>query len=101
MHRHSVLLLLTVSVVLLPAIARAEEAVQGTTPEELAQLQLPQPTEVSVALLPFWDYKNLPRHVEVCRDHLSRYFSREGFTLVPPGLVSGVPAVHRGQSCGL
>jgi len=69
-----------------------EESVQGTTVDELAQLQLPAPCEVTVALLPFWDYKNLPRHTEVCRDHLHRYFTREGFRVVPPALVTAVVA---------
>jgi len=63
---------------------------QGTTVDELAQLQLPPPSEVTVALLPFSDYKNLTRHTEVCRHHLHRYFTREGFRVVPPGLVTAV-----------
>ncbi len=63
---------------------------QGTTVDELAQSQLPAPSEVTVALLPFWDYKNITRHTEVCRHHLHRYFTRHGFTVVPPALVSAV-----------
>ena len=71
-------------------VTAGEESVQGTTVDELAQLQFLAPSEVTVALLPFWDYKNLPRHTEVCRHHLHRYFTREGFTVVPPALVSAV-----------
>ena len=71
-------------------VTGGEESVQGTTVDELARLQLPAPSEVTVALLPFWDYKNLPRHTEVCRHHLHRYFTREGFRVVPPGLVTAV-----------
>ncbi len=71
-------------------VAAGDESVQGTTVDELAQLQFPPPSEVTVALLPFWDYKNLTRHTEVCRHHLHRYFTREGFTVVPPALVSAV-----------
>ena len=67
-----------------------EESVQGTTVDELAQLQLSQPSQTTVALLPFWDYKNITRHTEVCRHHLHRYFTREGFRVVPPGLVTAV-----------
>ena len=69
-----------------------EESEQGTTVDELAQLQLPPPAELTVALLPFWDYKNLPRHTEVCRHHLHRYFTREGCRVVPPALVTAVVA---------
>ena len=75
--------------VLLVTAAHAGD-MQGTTVDELAQLQLPRPSEVTVALLPFWDYKNLSRHTEVCRHHLHRYFTRHGFTVVPPALVSAV-----------
>ncbi len=71
-------------------VTAGDESVQGTTVDELARLQLPAPSEVTVALVPFWDYKNLPRHTEVCRDHLHRYFTREGFRVVPPGLVTAV-----------
>ena len=72
------------------APAGAAPAGQGTTVDEFAQLQLPAPAEVKVALVPFWDYNNLTRHVEVCRHHLQRYFTREGFAVVPPGLVTAV-----------
>ena len=85
--------LLTVTVAMLAGavlVTADDESVQGTTVDELAQLQLPAPSEVTVALLPFWDYKNLPRHTEVCRDHLHRYFTREGFRVMPPGLVTAV-----------
>ncbi len=71
-------------------VTAEEESVQGTTIDEMAQLQLPAPSDVTVALLPFWDYKNLTRHTEVCRHHLHRYFTREGFALVPPALVTAV-----------
>ena len=82
-----VIVALLVSALLMTA---DEESVQGTTVDELARLQLSAPSKVTVALLPFWDYKNLPRHTEVCRDHLHRYFTREGFRGVPPGLVTAV-----------
>ncbi len=82
-----VIVALLVSALLVTA---GEEPAQGTTVDELARLQLPAPSEVTVALVPFWDYKNLPRHTEVCRHHLHRYFTREGFRVVPPGLVTAV-----------
>ena len=78
-----------------------EESVQGTTVDELAQLQLSAPSDVTVALLPFWDYKNLTRHTEVCRDHLHRYFTREGFTVVPPALVTAVVSQDKKLEPGL
>ncbi len=86
--------LLAVIVVMLAGVLLATAAnagdMQGTTVDELAQLQLPPPSEVTVALLPFSDYKNLPRHTEVCRHHLHRYFTREGFRVMPPALVTAV-----------
>lgn len=68
-------------------LALAED-VQGTTKEQLAELELAQPSDVRVALLPFWDYKNLQRHVEDCREVLTRRFGAEGFLLVHPALVA-------------
>ncbi len=68
-------------------LARAED-VQGTTKEQLAELELPQPSDVRVALLPFWDYKNLPRHVQDCREVLTQRFGVEGFLLVDPALAA-------------
>ncbi len=67
-------------------LALAED-VQGTTKEQLAELELPQPSDVRVALLPLWDYKNLQRHVEDCRETLTRRFGAEGFLLVHPAIV--------------
>ncbi len=92
MQRSLLVILLTIAAVALSGLlgTAGEESVQGTTVDELAQLQLPRPSEVTVALLPFWDYKNLPRHTEVCRHHLHRYFTREGFRVVPPALVTAV-----------
>lgn len=68
----------------------AEEEVQGTTAEELAGLELPSPSNVTVALLPFWDYKNLERHVNDCREVLTRRFSFQGFCVMNPALVTAV-----------
>ena len=81
---------LTIAVVLVGCEGRTEfpEEVQGTTKEQLAELELPQPSEVSVALLPFWDYKNLQRHVQDCGEALTRRFGVEGFLLVPPARVA-------------
>ncbi len=86
------LLIVMVAVLVSALLVTATNAgdMQGTTVDELAQLQLPAPSEVTVALLPFWDYKNITRHTEVCRHHLHRYFTREGFTVVPPALVTAV-----------
>ncbi len=64
------------------------EDVQGTTKEQLAELELPQPSDVRVALLPLWDYKNLQRHVQDCREVLTQRFGVEGFLLVDPALVA-------------
>ena len=85
------LLMVIVAVLVSALLVTAwQESVQGTTVDELAQMQLPNPSEVTVALLPFWDYKNITRHTEVCRHHLHRYFTREGFGVVPPALVTAV-----------
>ena len=48
---------LTIVVMVVGCEGRTEfaEEVQGTTKGQLAELELPQPSDVRVALLPFWD----------------------------------------------
>lgn len=66
--------------------AAAEEAIQGTTAEELAALKakgLPAPSTVKVAILPFWDTSSKADRQHTMAAVLSLMFQREGFQVLP------------------
>ncbi|HUS79925.1 MAG TPA: hypothetical protein VM283_01580 [Armatimonadota bacterium] len=102
-HRGDVRVLCVVAlaaVVCANTIANAADATQGTTAEQVAQLDLPQPTELEVAILPFWDYAFKQAHIEDCRGALLSLFLAEGFRVAHPALVGAVVSHDTGLEPG-
>lgn len=78
--------------VVAPAAAKKDppQPIVGTTDEQLAQLTLPAPEGIKVAILPFQAITLRPSHIEDCRDALITHFTNEGFDVVHPALVAAV-----------
>jgi len=55
---------------------------EGTQKADLAKLQLPRPSDVTIAVLPFWDYKSNQRHVDLMTDSVRDELDRHGFKLL-------------------
>lgn len=54
---------------------------EGTKPEDLAMLKLPVPATTTVAVLPYWDYKSMQRHIDLATGLSRDMFERHGFGL--------------------
>jgi len=64
------------------APAEDEEKFEGTQKAELEKLQLPKPSGVKVAVLPFWDFKSEQRHIDDTTSYTQELFGRHGFVLI-------------------
>jgi len=63
--------------------AEEEKQFEGTTLADLVKVKLPQPANTRVAVLPFWDYRSLQRHVDAATDVTMDLFERHGFIVTP------------------